>query len=511
MKLYKILLAIGMSACIVFSTVRAQSLVGKLIVEYESGAIKFLQVDVPPGDPQQWLEDFRSHAGVKAAQWDYPLEFHRIPNDPRFSSQWSLPQTGTDQAWNKSTGGVTATGDTIVVAILDRGFDIGHADLRDNLWTNRGEIQGDGIDNDGNGYADDFFGWNFIENTPNHPIDNHGTSVAGIIGAVGNNTIGVSGINWKIKLMLLTTQKVSDVIKACQYIEQQRELYRTTNGRQGAFVVVANNSFGVSGVFCRQQPVWSRMIDKLGRVGVLTAAATTNSPVNVDEQGDMPSTCLSPFLITVLSTDRNDRKEGISGFGEQSIDLGAPGVDVFTTNSGNRYGTFSGTSAAAPHITGAVALLYSIPCTNFAGFLRQSPEQAALAVRQAILEGTAPNGALKGLCATGGRLSIGKSMEILSTYCDKPQESGEVIITRIYPNPTRGQGLVVSYTAPDAERITWRISNSLGQVIKEQVLPAPMPWPDKRFYISLDGIPRGTYAITLSAGANRTSRMFIHQ
>lgn len=492
-----------------FRVCPAQPLFGHLIVEYDNGTIDFIELQNVPENPDSWLQTFRMSHGVVAAQWDYRLEFKAVPNDPEFKRQWSLPHTGTDRAWKLSTGGVTAAGDTIVVAIIDGGFDIGHSDLKSNIWNNPGEIPDDGVDNDGNGYTDDYYGWNFAAESPVHPIDIHGTSVAGIIGAAGNNGFGVSGINWKVKLMLLTAEKVSDVIKACQYIMHLRNLYHATAGREGALVVVANASLGVSGVFCKDQPVWGGMFDKLGKAGILTAAATANIPANVDETGDMPSTCPSPFLITVLNSDAADQRQASSGFSQNSIDLGAPGVDILTTQPGNIYGYFTGTSAAAPHVSGAVALLYSIPCDNFARMVRQQPQQAALTLRQVILNGTVPSDALSGTCMTGGRLSVAQSMQLLALQCDNANQKAGIHINSLYPNPANSSGIIVVYTAPDTSSVTWYITNAMGQVLKREALTAPNNWPKKQLHVPLEGLPPGPYALSLSLAGKTTTQRFI--
>jgi subtilisin family serine protease len=481
---------------------------GSLIVEWDNGQIEFLQLDTIPESADAWLKNFRRRRGVKAAQWDYQLEFRGTPDDPDYKSQWSLPHIGANKVWDFTKGGVTITGDTIVVAVLDRGFDTEHVELSENLWRNRAEIPGDGLDNDGNGYTDDYHGWNFADNSPDYSPDDHGTAVAGIIGAKGNNRQGISGINWNVKMMLLTAGKVSDVIKACQYIINQRELYNTSGGKRGAFVVVTNASFGISGVFCREQPVWGAMFDKLGLAGILTVAATTNSPVNVDTAGDMPATCTSPFLIAALSSDQNDQRQSSSGFGVVSIDIGAPGVQIYTTFSGDQYDNFSGTSAAAPHVSGAVALLYSQACENLMLSARNAPQQAALSVRQAILEGAAKAPGLIGSCAGGARLSISGSMDFLNLSCSSPSETSLINISRIFPNPAR-DGIVVEYSAPDPFPVSWTITNVTGKVMKQQIQSGPNPWPLKQLFIPLQDLPGGAYTFNLTIGNTTRSQWFI--
>lgn len=484
----------------------SQPAAGRVIVKWEDNSIGLLQLDQLPADPSAWMDEFRKQPRVKAAQWDYPLEFYAIPDDPLYSDQWSLPHIGADLAWNAATGGLTANGDTIVVAILDGGFDIEHPDLVNNIWINRGEIPGDGIDNDENGYIDDVYGWNFADDTPIHPVDNHGTSVAGIIGATGNNGLGVTGVNWRVKMMLLTTKTVSDVVEAYQYVIRQRKLYASSRGANGAFVVATNASFGLSEVFCDEQPVWGGMYDQLGEAGILTAAATTNNPIDVDQTGDMPVTCASPFLITVLNSNEADAKEPDSGFGPVSVDMGAPGAGIMTTRPNNKWGLFNGTSAAAPHVCGAIALLYGIPCDAFAQSLEKAPQQAALTVRRALLKGVKTTPALQGISLTGGRLSVSNSLEILESEC-LAEDQNILKIVAIFPNPA-SEGIEVEYQAHDQKRISWRIVNHLGQSIFQQALPVVNPLASKRFYLQLPNLPPGLYLLVLTDGQAQVSKPF---
>jgi len=488
----------------------AQDRLNTLLIEDLTGRISYVRCDSSVENPDAILAYWAKQDQVKSVQWDYRLVFYGLPNDAEYGKQWSLPRIGMEEAWNKTTGGLTASGDTIVVAIIDRGFDIQHPDLFPNLWINRGETPGDGIDNDGNGFADDYHGWNFTEDSPEFPEDDHGTSVAGIIGAVGNNNMGISGINQRVKCMLFRTEKVSEVIKAYQYIIHQRELYTSTKGKQGAMVVVVNASFGVPGVFCREQAVWGGMIEQMGRTGILTVAATGNEAVDIDAVGDMPATCNSPFLLAVMATDPNDAKQASSAYGKQSIDLGAPGVQVFTTKPGAAYGYFSGTSAATPHVSGAVALLYSLPCTRFGQMISGFPQQAALSVRQAIMEGAAQYEQLAPYCARGSRLSVSRSMDMLLEAC-AAGEIGALHIDRIFPNPADGDGIVVEYSADDEQVMRWQISNGLGQVLKSQQLPTPNAWSAKRLYIGLEALPAGVYCLSLYAAGSIGTQWFVKQ
>ena len=268
--------------------------------------VHLLRFDPTSGAPESLLARVRAHPDVLAAQFNYEVQFRALPDDPEFERQWGLRTIGADRVWEISTGGRSARGDDIVVAVLDNGFDIDHEDVRDNIWVNRGEVPGDGIDNDGNGLVDDVRGWNFIDTSAVHRVDQHGHSVAGIIGARGNNGIGVSGVNWNVRLMVLDIRFVDQIIAAYEYVFDQRDRYNKSRGREGAFVVATNASFGQSRTFCDEQPVWGGMYDLLGEAGILTAAGAANNAWDIEEEGDMPTTCPSDYLLAVLNTNQDD-------------------------------------------------------------------------------------------------------------------------------------------------------------------------------------------------------------
>ncbi|MBP8754784.1 MAG: S8 family serine peptidase, partial [Chitinophagales bacterium] len=212
-----------------------------------------------------------------------------IPNDLSFPLQWNFYNDGTtggiadadidaDEAWDITTGGLTALGDSIVIAVIDDGFDINHLDL--NFWKNYNEIPSNGIDDDGNGYIDDFNGWNVLTETDVLDEYLHGTHVSGIAGAKGNNGFGVTGVNWDVKIMAVSIGLAvyeSNALEAYAYVFDQRKLYDETNGEKGAFVVVTNSSFGIDYQLPEDYPIWCAMYDSLGRLGILNAAATINS------------------------------------------------------------------------------------------------------------------------------------------------------------------------------------------------------------------------------------------
>lgn len=359
------------------------------------------------------------------------LSAQALPNDPLLSKQWHHLNTGgpgallgadldSDLAWQVTQGGLTPAGDTIVVAVIDGGLDHLHPDLAPNLWRNWAEIPNDGIDNDQNGYVDDVRGWNVIKNSDEIGglSAAHGTPVSGIIGARGNNGNGGSGINWRVKIMFVATGgSVADVMAAYEYIWQARRRYNRTGGKEGTFVVAVNNSFGIDFGQPAQHPLWCAAFDSLGREGILSVAATANKPVNVDEVGDLPTTCPSDFLVCVTSLNRADLKAPNAAWGKQHVDLGAYGAGIFATAAAGDLGEFGGTSFAAPMVSGAVALLYAAPCPTLIAEAKTHPAAAALRVKKWLLQSASPNPDLLGTTFSGGRLNLASLIETYQDEC----------------------------------------------------------------------------------------------
>ena len=248
-----------------------------------------------------------------------------IPDDPYYGQQWAPAIMSLPQAWEEfTTGGVTATGDTIVVAVIDGGADLSHEDL--NFWKNTLEIPFNGIDDDGNGYIDDYDGWNAYNHNGHVGSNYHGTHVSGIIGAIGNNGKGVSGVNWNVKILPIggSSSDESIVVEAYSYALEMRARYNETNGAEGAFIVATNSSFGVDYGDPNDYPIWCSMYDEMGNVGILSCGAGPNMNVNVDVVGDVPSACPGDYLIGITNTTLQDEKYGNAGYGVNNIDIGAP-------------------------------------------------------------------------------------------------------------------------------------------------------------------------------------------
>jgi hypothetical protein len=451
---------------------------------------------------------------VQSVSFDYYLEPRdQTPDDSFYENQWNLEIIQAPAVWDITTGGSTLQNDTIVIAVLDSGFDLEHEDLADAVWTNSLEAQGTpGEDDDNNGYVDDLHGWNFIDDTPIHPQDPHGSAVAGILGAQGNNGKGITGVNWNVQWIPMTASTVSQIVEAYNYLLELRQRYNQTQGAEGAFLVASNASIGLDKVFCSDVPIWAAVYDPLGEAGVLSVGATANGEWDVDLEGDVPTTCTSEYLIGVTNTTREDQKFDSAAFGSTSIDLGAPGgpadQGVFTTDwFGGYEESFGGTSAAAPHVAGAIGLLYSLPSADLAELAHQDPAQAARLVRDAILGGTDPLPSLEGISVTGGRLNVYQSMWYLHGVfqdiqpADSPLEYTERRgIIRILPNPVQaGESFQVYFGTRELDPIHFRLFNSVGQLVYELEVASNL-FEDQVVELPTENLTQGVYFLMMENG-----------
>ncbi|HET8947947.1 MAG TPA: S8 family serine peptidase, partial [Candidatus Polarisedimenticolia bacterium] len=330
---------------------------------------------------------------VEYAEPNYILKADRLPDDPRLAEQYALHNTGQTggtpgadvdalRAWN-----ITAGDPTVVIGIVDSGADEGHPDLRDNLFVNPGEIPDNGIDDDGNGFVDDVSGWDFANND-NDPFDDstvgHGTHVSGIAAAAGDNGRGITGVAWRARLLPAKFINAdgngfsADAIRAMDYA-----------ALMGARVL--NNSYG-GGAFSNAM---FDTIAAIGTDGVVFVVAAGNDSENLDVKPHYPASYDLPNVIAVAATDDNDGLAVFSSIGGRSVHLAAPGVHILSTLPGGDYGFLSGTSMAAPMVTGAAALL-----------LAAEPGLTPLQVRGRLLASTRPLPSLQGKVISGGRLDL---------------------------------------------------------------------------------------------------------
>lgn len=466
-----------------------------------------------------WIGKLKSEGLVKMAGKNYLIEDRSVrPDDIDYADQYYLETIGAPSVWRYTTGGKTALGDTIVVAILDSGFKPDHADLEPNRFYNRHEIPGNGIDDDGNGYIDDYSGWNNLTQSGELAHSAHGTSVAGIIGAKGNNQIGVSGVNWDVKLMMVSgVRNAGDVISGYHYVYTMRKLYNETNGTKGAYIVASNASFGIRHVFPQDEDIfrtWCEMYDILGEIGVLSVGATTNVNEDVGIVGDLPSTCTSPYLIIVTSCGEYDGL-GVSptGFSKDFVHVASPGERLWTTSSTsseNRYGNFGGTSGATPVVTGVVALLASLPLEKFASYSKENPGEGVLKLRELILSSVKPLAAFEERITTGGRIDLEETFKRIAI------EYGFLIsdnfrFTELYPNPCCGENGILNFRFEsfDLESNTLEIYDLSGRRIFQTTF-SPLTFSEVP-YIDLNALnlPVGAgFILVMQRGKRKDARVF---
>jgi len=350
------------------------------------------------------IQKLNGTAGVLYAQPDYEMDvLSTVPDDPRFNELWGMYNTGAGggkaradihapEAWDLGTGS-----EDIIVAVIDTGVDYTHPDLAPNMWVNEAEKNGTtGVDDDNNGYVDDIYGYDFCNNDGDPKDDYfHGTHCAGTIGAVGNNTVGVAGVCWNVKIMALKflsssgSGYTSNAIKCVEYAK-----------KMGA--KLSSNSWGGGGY----SQALKDAIDAAGAQGMLFVAAAGNSGTNNDTQPAYPGSYTSDCIISVMATDKTDSKAYFSCYGHNSVDIAAPGVNILSTFptyktaaiSGSLttyYSTISGTSMATPHVAGACALIWS-----------RDPLLTGAQVKDILLKSVDKIPAFSELCTSGGRLNV---------------------------------------------------------------------------------------------------------
>lgn len=375
---------------------------------------------------------------VWLAQKNHFVDYRAAPNDPAYGSQWQHNNIDSELAWDITTGGTTANGDDIVVALIESADLLGHEDLVGNHWVNTAEIPNNGVDDDGNGYIDDYNGWNIDSNDDNIGTGGHGTSCAGMIGAKGDNGIGIAGANWDVKIMdvagVYANFNEAGVIECYEYAYNARVLWNQTNGAQGAFVVATSSSWGIDGGNPNNFPIWCSYYDDLGQAGILNAGATTNQNQDVDTFGDVPTGCASDYMIGVTATNQSDLID-FAGYGDQTINVAAPGSNIYTTQPNDGYGGTSGTSFATPLTAGVLALMYSIPCPSFMTMVQNNPQTAAEMVRDALYNGVDQSAHLQARTISGGRINAKTSIDLLmNQVCSTCTPPGNITTTIVNDN-----------------------------------------------------------------------------
>jgi len=386
------------------------------------------------------VQVYEGSPDIEYAEPNFLLKPAAVPNDPSFGKMYALNNTGqtggtpdadidAPEAWNTTTGNAG-----VVVAVIDEGVDINHPDLKGNIWTNPGEIAGNDVDDDNNGYVDDINGYDFLNDDASvydrDPIsgkgDEHGTHVAGTIAATGNNGEGITGGNWDAQIAALKFLGpdggyTSDAVEAINYAVHEG-------------MPISNNSWGGGGY---SQALYDA-IDRADTSGHLFVAAAGNG--GSDEVGDnndtvphYPSSYPNANIVAVSATNSTDALASFSNFGATSVDLGAPGVGILSTLPGNTYGSYSGTSMASPHVAGVAALIKS-----------QEPGLTESQIKSKILQSVDKKQSLSGKTATGGRLNAAQALGIKLT--DLSLTAAPLTLT--YGQATTLSGKLTSYGDP---------------------------------------------------------------
>lgn len=340
------------------------------------------------------------------------------PNDKKFSNQWHHKKIKTPQAWD-----ITKGSQQVVVAVIDTGMSLTHEDLKNQLWFNTKEVAQNGVDDDRNGFIDDTVGWDFANND-NNPTDDqsHGSHCAGLIGAEGNNQTGVTGVNWKVKIMplkFITSSGSGSETNAIKAI-----LYAANNGAQ-----IISASWG-SPEFVQ---ALSDAIQYAANKNVLFVAAAGNDKTNVEKKGFYPAGLKLPNVISVAASSSSNARADFTNYGKSAVHVAAPGVDIYSTSMGNSYETKSGTSMATPIVSGVAALIRSL-----------QPNLNVTDLRNAVLNATVNVGSWKNYVATDGLIQADLAVGQLS---GGPQ---------IWPKKLRVKaGDTVQFTAFKSTRAVW--------------------------------------------------------
>ncbi len=364
-------------------------------------------ITLPAGaDLEEIAQKLAESKQVKAVEANviYKL-YEKTPNDAEFSKLYGMNNSGQSGgvagadigalgAWDSTTGSRD-----VLVGIIDSGMDYNHPDLKENVWINPGESgldangndkSSNGIDDDGNGFVDDFHGWDFFNND-NDPMDDnsHGTHVAGTIGAVGNNANGVVGVNWNVSMVPIKVFSGAGATSTDILVKGID--YATKLG-----VFVSNNSWG-GGVY--SDAIFGA-IQKASEKNILFITAAGNDSDNNDIGDHYPSNYDLPNIISVAAINRHDQISTFSNYGATTVDVAAPGEDIYSTLPNGLYGSKSGTSMATPHVTGAIALIRS-----------RFPDVAPLTIKDKLLTSSTKTTALNGRIIYG-RISVADAMEV---------------------------------------------------------------------------------------------------
>jgi subtilisin family serine protease len=370
---------------------------GAAVLERFSG-LGWQRIKIPAGTSvEEAVRQYQKLDGVVHVQPNFYYRLLVTPNDPDFglSGMYGLTRINAPAAWDLSTGS-----SNVVVANIDTGIRYTHTDLAANIWTNPGEpATPNGVDDDNNGFIDDYYGWDFRYNDSD-PLDQngHGTHTSGTIGAVGNNMTGVVGVNWNVRIMAIkiyspagTDTTSTMLINAYQYVLLMKN--------RGINIRVTNNSYGGCLEACGYDQATKDAIDALGNAGILNVFAAGNSGTNNDIAPHYPSNYTSPSILAVGGSNASDARA--FNYGAVSVDMAAPGIGIRSTTSSSNtsYGNLSGTSMSAPHVSGAAALLSA-----------HNPALSPASLKATLMNTVDVLPQFNGFNRTGGRLNVGNAL-----------------------------------------------------------------------------------------------------
>src|SRR5262245_44389098 len=344
----------------------------------------------PGQDAAKVIAKFAKHARIEYVEPNYEWTIDAVPNDPRFPELYAMRNTGqtggTPGAEIKAVNAwAVFTGDpNLKIGVSDTGVDYNHPDLATNVWTNPGEIPGNNIDDDNNGFVDDVHGYDFVNNDGDPFDDNgHGTHCSGTIAGIGNNGVGVTGVNWQAKIVgikFLSAAGSGSTDNAIRGIQ-----YAITVGCK-----LTSNSWGGGGF----SQALLDAINAAGAANQLFVAAAGNASQNTDVTPSYPASYNSPYIISVAATDHNDNLASFSNYGATTVDLAAPGLNILSCQPGGGYQLLSGTSMATPHVAGVVGLA-----------MGRFPAATNLFIKSLILNRADVKPQLNGKVLTNGRLN----------------------------------------------------------------------------------------------------------
>ncbi len=395
------------------------------------GDLNWIRVKLPAGmTVEKAIERYKTFGEIEAVQPNFYYHLMVTPNDPQFpnTGMYGLTKISAPLAWDLTTGS-----STVVVADIDTGIRYTHEDLAANMWTNPGETNNNGIDDDGNGFIDDFYGYDFRFNDSN-PIDEngHGTHTSGTIGAVGNNSLAVTGVNLNVKLMAIKIYSAGAADSTSAMLVNAYNYVRMMKNR-GVNIRVTNNSYADCPEACGYDQATRDALDALGEAGVLNVfAAGNNNGRNIDTQPLYPASYDLPTILSVASSTSTDARSSFSNIGAVSVDLAAPGSGIMSTTNGSNssYGLSSGTSMATPHVAGAAALLSSF-----------NPDLSTASLKATLMNTVDVLANWNGLVKTGGRLNVQRALQN-QTVCSFNLSQTDLLA------PTKGGVFTVNVTAP---------------------------------------------------------------